>query len=82
MGNITFTMVKPDATGKSYTGAILDRILKAGFAIRAMKWTKLTKEQAGAFYAARAVPSGAQSPPVDPLRASPFPSFERSVGRC
>ena len=44
-------MIKPDATGKSYTGAITDRILKAGFSIKAMKWTKLTKEQAGAFYA-------------------------------
>ena len=51
MSNITFTMIKPDATGKSYTGAIIDRFLKAGFAIKAMKWTKLTKEQAGAFYA-------------------------------
>lgn len=51
MSNITFTMIKPDATGKSYTGAITDRILKAGFTIKAMKWTKLTKEQAGAFYA-------------------------------
>jgi len=51
MSNITFTMIKPDATGKSYTGAITDRILKAGFSIKAMKWTKLTKEQAGAFYA-------------------------------
>lgn len=51
MSNITFTMIKPDATGKSYTGAILDRILKAGFAIKAMKWTRLTKDQAGAFYA-------------------------------
>jgi len=51
MSNITFTMIKPDATGKSYTGAILDRIVKAGFKIKAMKWTKLTKEQAGAFYA-------------------------------
>ncbi|MFT4153921.1 MAG: nucleoside-diphosphate kinase [Parafilimonas sp.] len=51
MSNITFTMIKPDATGKSYTGAILDRIVKAGFAIKAMKWTRLTKEQAGAFYA-------------------------------
>jgi len=50
MTNITFTMIKPDATGKSYTGAIIDRILKAGFSIKAMKWTKLTKEQAGAFY--------------------------------
>jgi len=51
MSNITFTMIKPDATGKSYTGAIIDRILKAGFSIRAMKWTRLTKDQAGAFYA-------------------------------
>ena len=51
MSNITFTMIKPDATGKSYTGAITDRILKAGFTIKAMKWTKLTKDQAGAFYA-------------------------------
>jgi len=44
-------MIKPDATGKSYTGAITDRILKAGFTIKAMKWTQLTKAQAGAFYA-------------------------------
>jgi nucleoside-diphosphate kinase len=51
MSNITFTMIKPDATRKLYTGAIVDRFLKAGFTIRAMKWTKLTKEQAGAFYA-------------------------------
>lgn len=51
MSNITFTMIKPDATGKSYTGAIIDRITKAGFSIKAMKWTKLTQEQAGAFYA-------------------------------
>ncbi len=43
-------MIKPDATGKGYTGAILDQIVKAGFAIKAMKWTKLTAEQAGAFY--------------------------------
>jgi nucleoside-diphosphate kinase len=44
-------MVKPDATGKSYTGAIIDRFLKGGFSIKAMKWTRLTKEEAGAFYA-------------------------------
>lgn len=43
-------MIKPDATGKAYSGAILDRILKAGFIIKAMKWTKLSAEQAGAFY--------------------------------
>lgn len=50
MSNITFTMIKPDATGKGYTGAILDKMIAGGFSIKAMKWTKLTKEQAGAFY--------------------------------
>ena len=44
-------MIKPDATSKGYSGAILDMILKAGFSIKAMKWTRLTKEQAGEFYA-------------------------------
>jgi nucleoside-diphosphate kinase len=48
--NRTFTMIKPDATSKGYTGAILDQIIKAGFSIKAMKWTKLTVEQAGQFY--------------------------------
>lgn len=43
-------MIKPDATGKGFTGAILDQVIKAGFSIKAMKWTKLTAEQAGAFY--------------------------------
>jgi len=43
-------MIKPDATGKGFTGAILDQIIKGGFSIKAMKWTKLTPEQAGAFY--------------------------------
>jgi nucleoside-diphosphate kinase len=51
MSNRTFTMIKPDATGKGYSGAILDMILKAGFSVKAMKWTKLTAEQAGEFYA-------------------------------
>ena len=51
MSNRTFTMIKPDATSKSYTGAILDQIIKAGFAVKAMKWTRLTTEQAGEFYA-------------------------------
>ena len=51
MSNRTFTMIKPDATAKGYTGAILDMMLKAGFSVKAMKWTKLTAEQAGEFYA-------------------------------
>ena len=43
-------MIKPDATKKGYTGAILDQMIKAGFSIKAMKWTRLTPEQAGLFY--------------------------------
>jgi len=43
-------MIKPDATSKGFTGAILDQIIKAGFSVKAMKWTKLTVEQAGQFY--------------------------------
>ncbi len=43
-------MIKPDATSKGFTGAITDRIIKNGFSIKAMKWTMLTKEQAGKFY--------------------------------
>jgi len=44
-------MIKPDATSKGYTGAILDMMVKAGFSIKAMKWIKLSAEQAGEFYA-------------------------------
>jgi nucleoside-diphosphate kinase len=51
MSNRTFTMIKPDAFGKGYTGAIIDRIIKDGFRIVAMKLTKLSVEKAGAFYA-------------------------------
>jgi len=43
-------MIKPDATSKGYTGAILDQIIKAGFRVKAMKWTNLTPAQAGQFY--------------------------------
>ncbi|MCX6288865.1 MAG: nucleoside-diphosphate kinase [Bacteroidetes bacterium] len=50
MINSTFTMIKPDATSKGYTGAILDQIIKAGFKVKAMKWTNLTPAQAGQFY--------------------------------
>jgi len=50
MSNSTFTMIKPDATSKGYTGAILDQIIKSGFKVKAMKWTNLTPAQAGQFY--------------------------------
>ena len=51
MSNRTFTMVKPDATAKGNTGAIINDIIADGFAIKAMKWVKLTPAQAGEFYA-------------------------------
>ena len=50
MSNRTFTMIKPDATSKGYTGAILDQIIKAGFSVKAMKWIHLSPAQAGTFY--------------------------------
>ena len=43
-------MIKPDATSKGHTGGIIDDILKAGFTIKAMKWTRLSEEKAGEFY--------------------------------
>src|ERR1051325_4412150 len=48
--NRTFTMIKPDAVGNNYTGPILAKINEAGFRIVAMKYTRLSKEQAGKFY--------------------------------
>lgn len=50
-GNRTFTMIKPDATKNGHIGAILNHINKAGFKIVAMKYTKLSAEKAGEFYA-------------------------------
>jgi len=49
-GNITFTMIKPEAVSDSNIGAITEKIEQGGFEIIAMKMTKLTKEKAGAFY--------------------------------
>ena len=50
-GNQTFTLIKPVAVQKKFTGAIIQKITDAGFTIRAMKLTQLSKEQAGEFYA-------------------------------
>lgn len=51
MSNRTFTMIKPDAMRNGHAGAILDKIIKSGFRVVALKQTKLSQEQAGAFYA-------------------------------
>ena len=44
-------MIKPDAMKKGHAGVILDRIIKEGYKIRALKLTKLSAEKAGEFYA-------------------------------
>lgn len=43
-------MIKPDAVEKNYIGPILNKINEAGFRIIAMKYTRLTKDEAGQFY--------------------------------
>ena len=50
-GNTTFTMIKPQAVADGNMGKIIDMIISGGFNIKALKLTKLTKEQAGKFYA-------------------------------
>ena len=50
-GNRTFTMVKPDAVADGNIGNILQKIQQSGFRIVAMKYTKLSADAAGAFYA-------------------------------
>ena len=47
----TFSMIKPDATAKNATGEINAMIEGAGFRIIAQKRIKMSKEQAGLFYA-------------------------------
>lgn len=47
----TFAIIKPDAVLRGQQGEILSRIHKAGFQIIAIKSMRLTKEEAGGFYA-------------------------------
>ena len=49
-GNKTFTMIKPNAVQNGFIGPILARINEAGFRISAMKFLKISKEQAKQFY--------------------------------
>lgn len=44
-------MIKPDAFASGFTGSILQQIEAAGYSIKAMKLTRLSKEKAGEFYA-------------------------------
>jgi len=50
-GSITFTMIKPKAVANGNMGKIIDKIIDGGFQIKALKYTKLSKEEAKRFYA-------------------------------
>jgi nucleoside-diphosphate kinase len=50
----TFSIVKPDAVRKHFTGTILAEIDKAGFQIVAIKKASISKGQAAGFYAVHA----------------------------
>jgi nucleoside-diphosphate kinase len=47
----TFSIIKPDAVRKGYTGAILAEIEKAGFQIVSIRKQSISKTQAAGFYA-------------------------------
>jgi nucleoside-diphosphate kinase len=47
----TLAIIKPDAVSAGKAGKILAHIEGAGFTVRALRMTRLTPEQAGAFYA-------------------------------
>jgi nucleoside-diphosphate kinase len=47
----TFSIIKPDAVRKGYTGAILAEIAKAGFQIVSLRKQSISKAEAEGFYA-------------------------------
>jgi nucleoside-diphosphate kinase len=49
-GNQTLAIIKPDAVSAGHTGKIIDRIISAGFGIRALKLIQQTRKQAEGFY--------------------------------
>jgi nucleoside-diphosphate kinase len=50
----TFSIIKPDAVRKGFTGAILAEIEKADFQIVSIRRQSISKEQAKGFYAVHA----------------------------
>jgi nucleoside-diphosphate kinase len=47
----TFAIIKPDAVAKGVAGQILARIEQAGFVVRGLRLTHLSKREAEGFYA-------------------------------
>jgi len=50
-GNRTFTMIKPEAVAAGHAGKILDMIMANGFRVISLKYTRLSPQEAGVFYA-------------------------------
>jgi nucleoside-diphosphate kinase len=50
MANTTLMMIKPDAVENGHIGNILEKITNAGFQIKALKLTQLSKNDAERFY--------------------------------
>ena len=50
MANKTLMMIKPDAIENGYIGSILEKVTSAGFKIKALKFTQLSKNDAERFY--------------------------------
>jgi nucleoside-diphosphate kinase len=50
----TLAIIKPDAVANGYSGKIIDHLQDAGFRVLGLRMTRLTEEQAGAFYAVHA----------------------------
>ena len=50
-GNLTFGIIKPDAVRGGKTGAIIQRITDAGFALRGLKLMHMSRKEAEGFYA-------------------------------
>ena len=50
MGNITFTMIKPEAVEANNIGGIIRMIEDDGFRIVSLKKVQLSKQRAGEFY--------------------------------
>ena len=44
-------MIKPEAVANGLSGKIIDAMIEGGFKVKAMKLKKLSKEEAGEFYA-------------------------------
>jgi nucleoside-diphosphate kinase len=47
----TFSIIKPDAVRRNLTGAVTDRLEKAGLRVIASKRLRMSREQAEGFYA-------------------------------